>query len=435
METSQKPIDSQGGDEERRSRKVSRRRKLALVALGLVVSGIATVGAILWRGIPCPSPTGQHHVGRTSYHLIDASRPEIFSDDPDDVRELMITVHYPADKATRAPRAPYADAALARCFSQAFHIPSFVLSLVHSHALETPPCQTRDGGLPVVIFSPGLGAPPLVYTATLEDLASHGFVVVSVSHPYSIAVTAFPDGRVVRSNEAGLAAAASLNEPGDSQAIAAPQEDVGAVCVNDVRFVLDELGRLNREDELLAGRLNLSAVGIFGHSLGGATAARTVQIDARFRAGINMDGTDFGVTAGTGISRPMMWLSSQIHNFDDAAPANARQTRAAFAEAWRTYEKRTNELLQKSADGSRAVVRGTAHLTFASDVTLVASTWPWSWLVRGMDLGTIPGRRAVLVVDACIVAFFQRHLQGQSPPLLNDLAREFPELDVQTPQR
>jgi hypothetical protein len=52
-----------------------------------------------------------------------------------------------------------------------------------------------------------------------------------------------------------------------------------------------------------------------------------------------------------------------------------------------------------------------------------------------MDLGTIPGRRAVMVVDACIVAFFQRHLQGQSTPHLDGLAREFPELDVQTPQR
>jgi hypothetical protein len=435
MVKSQKPIDSQGDSDERRSMKLFRRRKLALVALGLVVSGIGTVGAIVWRGIPFPSPTGGHHVGRTSYHLIDASRPEIFSDDPNDVRELMITVHYPADKAARAPRALYADSPLAKGFGQAFNTPSFVLSLVHSHALEKPPCQTRDGGHPVVIFSPGLGAPPLVYTATLEDLASHGFVVVSVSHPYSIAVTAFPDGRVVRSNEAGLAAAASLNEPGDSQEIAARHDDVGAVCVNDVRFVLDELGRLNREDELLAARLNLSAVGIFGHSLGGATAARTVQIDARFRAGINMDGTDFGVTAGTGISRPMMWLSSQIHNFDDAALAKAGTTRAQFAEAWRTYDKRTNEMLQRTADGSRAVVRGTAHLTFASDLTLVASTWPWSWFVRGMDLGTIPGRRAVSVVDACIIGFFQRHLQGHSTPLLDGLAREFPELEVQTPQR
>jgi hypothetical protein len=400
--------------------KLPRSWKLTLIALGLVVSG--TVGGILWRGIPFPSPGGPHGVGRTSYHLIDPSRPEIFSEDPNDVRELMITVHYPADKAARATRAPYADARLARGFGQAFNTPSFFLGLVHSHALEKPPCQTRDGGLPVVIFSPGLGAPPLVYTATLEDLASHGFVVVSVSHPYSVAVTVFPDGRVVRSNEAGSAAAASLNELSDAQEIAAPPGDVGEVCVKDVRFVLGELDRLNREDELLAGRLNLSAVGIFGHSLGAATATRTVQIDARFRAGINMDGTDFGVTAGTRISRPMMWLSSQIHNPE-------------LAEAWRTYEKRTNDLLQRTADGSRAVVRGTAHLTFASDLALIASTWPWSWLVRGMDLGTIPGRRAVSVVDACIVAFFQRHLQGQPTPLLDGLAREFPELDVQTPQR
>jgi hypothetical protein len=160
-----------------------------------------------------------------------------------------------------------------------------------------------------------------------------------------------------------------------------------------------------------------------------------VQIDARFRAGINMDGTDFGVTAGAGISRPMMWLSSQIHNIDDAALSKAGQTRAEFAEAWRTHDKRTNELLQKTADGSRAVVRGTAHLTFASDVALFSSTWPWSSLVRAMDLGTIPGRRAVAVVDACIVGFFRRHLQRQLTPLLDGLSREFPELEVQTPQR
>jgi len=405
-----------------------------MIVLGLVVFGIGAVGAILWRGIPFPSPTGPHQVGRTSYHLTDASRPESFSDDPDDVRELMITVHYPADKAARAPRAPYADAPLAKGIAEAFNTPSFVLSLMHSHALEKPPCQTRDGGFPVVIFSPGLGAPPLLYTATLEDLASHGFIVVSVWHPYSIAVTAFPDGRVVGQNDAGLSAAASIEEPSDSQESTAPLVDVGVVWVEDVRFVLDELARLNHEDELLAGRLNLSRVGVFGHSMGGATAARTVQIDERFRAGINMDGTDFRVTAGAGIGRPMMWLGAEIHKIDDAALAKAGKTQAWADETWRTHDKRTAELLQRTTDGSFGLIRGAAHLTFISDVTLVGSTWPWSWLVIGMDRGTIPGRRFVSVADACIVGFFQKHLQGQSVPLMDGSNREFPELELQTRQ-
>jgi predicted dienelactone hydrolase len=412
-------------------------RKIALVVLGLSIAGVGAVGVVLWRGIPFPKPTGLHAVGRTSYHLIDSSRPEIFTEDAADVRELMVTVHYPADTAARAPRAPYADATLAAGIAEAFNTPSFVLSLMHSHALDRPPCQTHAGGFPVVIFSPGLGAPPLLYTASIEDLASHGFVVVSVSHPYSIAVTAFPDGRTVRQNEAGLRSEASLQELDDSQAPktgTAPQDDPGAVWVKDVRFVLDELERMNRDDELLAGRLNLSWVGIFGHSFGGATSARTVQIDDRFRAGINMDGTDFRVTAGTGISRPMLWMVAELHEIDDAALTKAGKTRAWADEAWRTHDKRTAELLQRTPDGSRLLVRGAAHLTFASDLTLVGSTMPWTWLVSGVDLGTIPGRRAVSLMDAYVVAFFQKHLQGQSVPLLEGSTGDFPEVELKRSQ-
>jgi dienelactone hydrolase len=410
---------------------LSWRRKAALIVLGLTVAGVGTVGAVLWRGIPFPPPTGPHQVGRTSYHLVDASRPEIFSEATDDVRELMITVHYPADTGARAPRAPYADATLAAGIADAFNIPSFIFSLLHSHALDRPPCQTHEGGFPVVIFSPGLGAPPLLYTATLEDLASHGFVVVSISHPYSIAVTVFPDGRIVRQSEAGLKTESSLEEPGDSQESDAPTEALGTIWVKDVRFVLDELARLNQEDKLLAGRFDLSRVGIFGHSFGGATAARTVQIDERFRAGINMDGTDFRVTAGAGIGRPMMWLSAELHEVDEAALAKAGKTRAWFDEAWRTHERRSAELLQGTADGSRVRIRGTAHLSFASDSALVGSTWPWSWVVSGTDLGTIPGRRGVLITNTLVVGFFQKHLQDQSAPLSKGSIGEFPEVELQ----
>ncbi|MDZ4860113.1 MAG: hypothetical protein SGI88_14135 [Candidatus Hydrogenedentes bacterium] len=413
--------------------KLSRWRKLALIVLALVVAGSGTLGAIVWRGIPFPAPTGPHQVGRTSYHLIDASRKEIFSDDPDDFRELMITVHYPADDASQARRAPYADTTLARGIAEEVDTPSFALGLMKSHALEKPPCQTRDGGFPVVIFSPGLGVPPLLYTATLEDLASHGFVVVSVSHPYSIAVTAFPDGRVVAVNEAGLQGELHHKTSGSPES-AGPPEGVGAVWVADVRFVLDELARLNRDDKLLAGRLKLSRFGIFGHSFGGATAARAVQIDERFRAGINIDGTDFDATASSGIDLPMMWLEAEIRKIDDAALAQASKTRAWAEEAWRIHDKRAADLQQSTPYGSRRLVRGAAHMTFASDVALAGSTWPWSWFASGVDLGTIPGRRAVSLVNACVVGFFQKHLEGQSQRL-DGLAHEFPELALQMPLR
>ena len=95
--------------------KLSRRRKAAMIVLGLVVFGIGAVGAILWRGIPFPI------ADRTA-----PGRPDQLSPDrcfapgkslattPTTVRELMITVHYPADKAARAPRSAIRRRAVGR---------------------------------------------------------------------------------------------------------------------------------------------------------------------------------------------------------------------------------------------------------------------------------------------------------------------------------
>ena len=58
--------------------------------------------------VELPTPTGKHAVGRTSFHWIDSSRFEEITDDPNDRRELMVTIWYPAESAT-GETAPYVD--------------------------------------------------------------------------------------------------------------------------------------------------------------------------------------------------------------------------------------------------------------------------------------------------------------------------------------
>jgi len=53
---------------------------------------------------------------------------------------------------------------------------------------------------PVVVLRASGGALSSDYTSLAEDLASHGYVVVSIDAPYRTVVTAFPDGRVVVRN-------------------------------------------------------------------------------------------------------------------------------------------------------------------------------------------------------------------------------------------
>jgi hypothetical protein len=154
-----------------------------------------------------------------------------------------------------------------------------------------------------------------------------------------------------------------------------------------------------------------------------------VQIDERFLAGINMDGTDHRATFDADIPRPVMWMNTP-REISDADLARWGKTRA-WADEEQREQKRHDGLLERTADGRRAVIQGAAHQTFTSDFAIIGSMVPWSWLLRGMDLGSIPGPRAVSLVDAFVIEFFQKHLQGQLAPLLDGPSDRFPEVQLQ----
>jgi len=423
------------------------------------VDGKATVGS----GVAFPELTGPYKVGRTSYHLVDSSRKELFTTDPNDLRELVVTVHYPASVPPGQPASPYADEKLAAAIGEAYHKPASFFRLMHSHAVEKAPCVRKAGGHPVVIFSPGFKAHPLFYTAMLEELASQGFIVASVCHPYSTGVTLFPDGRAVRANDEGTRFELDKKARNVSPDKMVENRDaIGEVWVADLRFVLDSLDRLNQSDALLAGALDLSHAGVFGHSFGGAAAAAVVGRDKRFRAGINLDGSDLSSTRGEAIGDRFLWLCSVPPDFAKLSPRMVRQPRGGGktdgsgpikaprpvgvgAEPIRSgprvflrrpgdpslppldLSKATPNMGLRAPPGSRITVLGSRHQTFTSDVVLLASTPAFSPFVRGEDVGTIEGHRAIVVVNALVSGFFRKHLRGETAAFPDDPAREFPE--------
>ena len=91
----------------------------------------------------------------------------------------------------------------------------------------------------------------------------------------------------------------------------------------DVRFVLDELERLDQYDAtgLLTGRLDTARVGIFGHSFGGAVAAEACLLDSRFRAGIDLDSVLYGESATEGVAQPFLFM-----NCDSPVPTESELT-------------------------------------------------------------------------------------------------------------
>lgn len=313
-----------------------------------------------------PEPSGPFDVGRLEIDVIDASRDEAFSDEPADKRRLLVSVYYPAAVAADTGHALYGTPELAAAFPffdeerRAWRSPAYAGGPV------------ADQRFPVLLFSPGLGNLTLYYSTLLYEIASRGYVVAALWHPYSTQIVAFPDGTVVSSNPAGSMGATA---PGE-QSIRL--ETLGLVWVADQRFVLDQLAVWNEQHAVLRGHLDLARVGAFGHSLGGASAAQAAHVDDRIDAAINMDGGMFGsvTTDPQGSRAPFLLMRAEVPAPTDADLQQIGMTREQ-ADAWvKSLLDTQTSLIARSRNARAQKLESGLHNTFMTDVLFFTAALP-----------------------------------------------------------
>jgi dienelactone hydrolase len=147
---------------------------------------------------------------------------------------------------------------------------------------------------PVLIFSPGGQAPVLIYQILLEELASRGYVVFGLEHGTDSALIIRPDRSMITYVN---------RRPSDSLPTVAYLQTVRDEAARrsvDIVFSLSRIALLARQPgSTFRGRIDLSRIGVFGHSAGGQAAVRACQLDGRLRACLNLDGEMFGVPLGS----------------------------------------------------------------------------------------------------------------------------------------
>jgi len=322
----------------------------------------------------------------------------------------MIQIWYPATAVDGHPRAPYFTPVTARAYEKEQGLPTLDWPITHAH--RDPPVHKLQRGRPVVLYSHSLGGERSETTCLVEDLASHGYVVVTIDHVHDAGVVELPDGRVE------TAAVPQLS--GDAETQVTIKEIESRVA--DVRFVLDQLAVINYGGNPdhehvplprgLRGALDLDHVGMFGQSDGGSTTAHAMHVDARIAAGIDLDGTLWTPEAVAGSDRPLLLFGRQ-----DLDPYEAG-TWAAF---------RTNQRGPELQLG----LLGSTHHTFTDFAALVPQVapiigMPPSWVIEG--IGTINGPRAVTVERAYINAWFDMHLRHHDSGLLTGPSASYPEI-------
>jgi dienelactone hydrolase len=383
-------------------------RWISLAAIGCLL--LATALSSVLPAFHFPTPSGPFPIGTVTRHLVDPNRMEFLGPDPGAHRELMIQIWYPSDYRG-SPRS-YRSRSEVSFFKE--H-----LSLIMTNAAAGNPPSRTPGRYPVLIFDHSWVGRRDECTFLVENLASHGYVVVGMDHPYGSKFTAFPNGRVVYSTLGDWMDFSSDESQSASLRIAETQLKVR---VADASFVLDTLGRLDQFDPsgLLTGHLDTSKAAIIGFSFGGAVAAEACRRDRRFRAAVDLDGCLFGESAKEGVERPFLVMSDD--NPDPSSdPADAKsgpkQRRLAFI---RQDARNVMRSLQTHG-GFFVGIKGARHMNFC-DSPLFLPLRPMS------EAGPIDARRAMRIIDDYTVAFFDGVLYDRPAGVMKRMATEYPEV-------
>lgn len=373
-----------------------------------VLAIAAAVGAAIAVPIPdFPTPTGKYAVGTTVVEWTDPDRPETWTADPDDLRALQAQIWYPAEASpAEAERAPYmgrsrAEAnVVAGAVADYLGFPRFFFDgavMGRTNAVPNAPIASGKERFPVVLFTPGMGMGRTTNTAWAEELASHGYVVAALDHPYDSVAVVFADGRTVRRPEFPISSDA------DGYRLGA---ELAAVKAGDLSAALTYLGRLDSGDveSILAGRLDTERAAVVGMSAGVGGAFQAARSDARFSAVIALDGFPYDADPGP-YDQPVLALTQQIGLED-----NPR------------YPPALKRMLELSATtGYMLIIPGAAHATFTD-----APLWmpPVPSLVG--SLGRTAGNR---IISEVTIGFLDAELRDQ-PTDLPGLFSRYGELTV-----
>jgi dienelactone hydrolase len=289
-------------------------------------------------GFDLPQPNGCRPVGTGTVVLRDPHRG----------RDLLVTMWYPALEGT-STIAPYMDKRTADALAEEWKLQPDFQRLVGTHArLLAPIAEGRP--FPVVLLEHGSGVVPALYTVLAEGLASSGFIVVATNHPPDSLIAVFPDGHELKFTPYWPAEADRRTQG------VAIGKFADEVLVADVRFVLNQLQEMNSHDHFWQGHLDLSKIGIVGHSMGGTTAALATQEEARILAGVNLDGSTYpGMNADVRpipVRKPFLFIATEEHASDPAT--------------------RIREYMGSEFNSYYVVVNGTDHMSF-TDANLVSS--------------------------------------------------------------
>jgi glyoxylase-like metal-dependent hydrolase (beta-lactamase superfamily II)/dienelactone hydrolase len=247
------------------------------------------------------NPTGPYSVGVTQFDWVDLSRPEPATADPNDHRQLPVQIWYPAQPNAGLPTAAYRPRVEALRKDWGDESVDFYRSVTTTWTQDAP--IHRDSPFPVLIFSHGWSARSSSHGSFVQNLASQGYIVVGMNHPFMGKVV-FADGTVT--------------EPDDNHFDG--QRSADAFYGEDIKFVLSQIELLNNSapDQPFSNTIDMSRVAAGGHSSGFPAAVAAAVHNDDIRALISFDSGASVLSHETGaLKQPILLFRAETDSYTD----------------------------------------------------------------------------------------------------------------------
>jgi len=273
-------------------------------------------------------PTGNYQIGQTT-HYFDKTGDK-------NNRTIAFQIWYPTQTISDT-KITYQSKEVVKASANFLGFPLFMISyfsLIESNSYPNTSVYPNIK-FPILLYNHGYGGFTSVYQTVFEDLASHGYIVVSVAHENESALFITEEGKVITNNPnnnfyKSRSVELSGLKIGELQSIILnsnnPKENHEAykeliklsplhnkstqLWANDTKKVIEKLKFLNITDANLKGSFDFKNIGVFGHSVGGATAGQLASENNQIKAGINLDGFQFGNLINNKLKVPFMFVSS-----------------------------------------------------------------------------------------------------------------------------
>jgi len=207
---------------------------------------LVLIPALIFPQHRLPRMTGVHKVATVNYTYTDMSRVETFTNTGEN-RSVNVEFWYPKD---------------------------------------------AGGKYPLVLFDHGSGGVKTSNTSTFMELASNGYVVCSIDHPYHSLFTKGSDGRLITADPAYLQEYMNLNNGNYTEEEKYKlQQKWMNLRTADIHFVLDTILAQSEDanSEAVYQLIDAEKIGLMGHSLGGESVAQVARERDDIDTVINLD--------------------------------------------------------------------------------------------------------------------------------------------------